>query len=365
MNPDGAKKSDGNRGAMMRTEQRAPVTSESIMLTGILNQWYLVCQTEDIGEKPVRLTRLGQHIALWRDKSGSAHAVQDFCPHRGAPLSMGHVIDDKLACRYHGLAVDGSGVVTDVPPVHVCSMIGRRMIRGYPVQEAAGAIFLYFSDGLSDEVPALWLPEQLQSPEWSGFIYAADWNCSYLLPLDNRLDPMHAVYLHADTFTLQYGVKQSRINLHETPHGFAIERDNQKGVNIDRTEVTYQSGSNFWIYTQIPYPQAAGGNFFSILSHLTPIDAHHTYMWVMRYQKSSGWRRDLWRFLYKNRLEERHDFVIEQDRDIIEAIPEDARGRENLIQCDVGVARIRRQLAKIAEEQAHRINAHLATQAAE
>jgi phenylpropionate dioxygenase-like ring-hydroxylating dioxygenase large terminal subunit len=204
-----------------------PVTAEQILKTGILNQWYLVCKSSDLGATPIRLTRLGRHIALWRDAEGKAHAVEDFCPHRGAPLSHGLVVDGKLACRYHGLAVDGTGTVTDVPPVHNCPLVGRKLIEGYPVREAAGAIWLYFSDGIDDHVPELELPNELTSPEWSGFIYAQEWNCHYQLPLDNRLDPMHAIYLHADSFTLAYGVKTSVINLTETEHGFVIERDNQ------------------------------------------------------------------------------------------------------------------------------------------
>lgn len=342
-----------------------PITAEQILKTGILNQWYLVCKSSDLGATPIRLTRLGRHIALWRDAEGKAHAVEDFCPHRGAPLSHGLVVDGKLACRYHGLAVDGTGTVTDVPPVHNCPLVGRKLIEGYPVREAAGAIWLYFSDGIDDHVPELELPNELTSPEWSGFIYAQEWNCHYQLPLDNRLDPMHAIYLHADSFTLAYGVKTSVINLTETEHGFVIERDNQRGVNIDRTEVVYKPGSNVFVFTQIPYPKAAGGNFFAIVSHLTPIDEHRTYLWVMRCQKSQGWRRDLWRFLYKNRLEARHDYVIEQDRAIIEAIPAEAAGREAMIQCDIGVSRIRRMLKKIAEEQARRINEHYGALAAE
>ncbi|MDF2114307.1 aromatic ring-hydroxylating dioxygenase subunit alpha [Roseiarcaceae bacterium H3SJ34-1] len=350
----------------MQNRQAKPApTAQDILKTGLLNQWYMVCRASEVSDKPIKLKRLNQDIALWRDASGRVQAVEDFCPHRGAPLSRGRVIDGKLACIYHGLAVDGTGTVTDVPPVANCPLVGRKMIQGYPVREVADAIFLYFSDGLSDDVPELQLPYQLVSPEWSGFIYAAEWSCNYMLPLDNRLDPMHAVYLHADTFTLQYGVKQSKIEIHDTAEGFYIERDNQKGVNIDRTEVTYRPGSNFWVFTQIPYPKAAGGGFFAILSHLTPIDEDHTYMWVMRYQKSEGWRRDLWRFLYKNRLERRHDYVIEQDRDIIEAIPASARGRETMIQCDVGVSRIRRMLMKEATQQAERLVGSIGVQAAE
>jgi hypothetical protein len=176
---------------------------------------------------------------------------------------------------------------------------------------------------------------------------------------------MHASFLHTETFTLSQGVKQSTIKLEQTPNGFYIERDNQRSVNIDRTEVVYRPGNNYWIQTDIPYPKSAGGNFFRILGHVTPIDAHRSYVFFFRGQKSSGWRRHLWRFLYKNRLEHRHEHVVTQDRKIMEGIPPDSVGRETFIQCDIGVARLRRMLQREADEQATRIRAHHSRQAAE
>jgi len=160
-------------------------------------------------------------------------------------------------------------------------------------------------------------------------------------------------------------VKQSVIKLTPTQSGFYVERDNQRGVNIDRTEVVIRPGNNYWITTDIPYPKQAGGNFFRIIGHITPIDADRTYFWVFRCQKSSGWRRDLWRFLYKNRLERRHDHVAGQDRAIMEGIPAGAAPRENLIQCDIGVARLRHLQRLEAEQQARRRNEHQARTAAE
>ena len=36
--------------------------------------------------------------------------------------------------------------------------------------------------------------------------------------------------------------------------------------------------------------------------------------------RALGWQRDLWRFLYKNRLEGRHWAVLEQDRIVHETV---------------------------------------------
>src|SRR4051812_8244102 len=93
----------------------APATAEAMLRTGLLNQWYLVCRSSEVGAKPIRLVRLNREIALWRDAQGKVNAVEDFCPHRGARFSMGHVVPEGLACAYHGLTVDGAGVVKAVP----------------------------------------------------------------------------------------------------------------------------------------------------------------------------------------------------------------------------------------------------------
>lgn len=49
----------------------------------------------------------------------------------------------------------------------------------------------------------------------------------------------------------------------------------------------------------------------------------------------------------------------------MEGIPADAAEREYLIQCDIGVARLRRMQRAEAEEQARGLNEHRARNAAE
>jgi hypothetical protein len=65
----------------------------------------------------------------------------------------------------------------------------------------------------------------------------------------------------------------------------------------------------------------------------------------------SGWQKDAWRFLYKNRLEARHWHVLEQDRVAMEHFEPDANRREHLYQHDVGIVRLRRQMRALATQQ--------------
>ena len=44
----------------------------------------------------------GQLVVLYRTSSGGVAALEDACPHRLAPLSMGRLKGDAIECGYHG-----------------------------------------------------------------------------------------------------------------------------------------------------------------------------------------------------------------------------------------------------------------------
>ena len=328
-----------------------PASAEDLLDTGLLNNWYNICKSTDVSSKPLGLKRLNQNIVLWRDTEGKLNVVEDYCPHRGAALSLGSVHEGRICCAYHGLELNGEGVITATPAMPDSPFVGEKAVKGYPCQEAAGAVFVWFGDERHQEPAELYLPEELTSDEWSHFQVNAVWNCNYQVALDNRVDPMHGSYLHSDTYTLFGGKKEARIRIKDTGHGFILERENQVGINIDRSEVQRYEGNFFWVKTEVPLPKAAGGGMFRINGYPTPIDRNSSYVILYRAQKSSGWKRDMWRFLYKNRLEDHHFFLIEQDRVMLEQIPLEARQREMLLQTDTPVARLRRMLSQEAESQ--------------
>ena len=66
------------------------------------NFWYAVEFADRVTVKPMRVTVLGQHLALYRTPDGSPVALSDLCVHRGAALSGGRVKGNCIVCRYHG-----------------------------------------------------------------------------------------------------------------------------------------------------------------------------------------------------------------------------------------------------------------------
>ena len=83
---------------------------DHLLKIGLKDLWYPICPSGFIKESPVSLRRLGRKFALWRDHGGKLHALEDRCPHRGAPLSQGVILGDRLSCPYHGVEVRCDGV---------------------------------------------------------------------------------------------------------------------------------------------------------------------------------------------------------------------------------------------------------------
>ena len=100
-----------------------------------------------------------------------------------------------------------------------------------------------------------------------------------------------------------------------------------------------------------------------IIGFTLPVDEHTCKVFFWRMREVSGVARDSWRFLYRAVLEPNHWAVLEQDRVMLEGMPDDARKREMLYQHDLGVSRIRQILTRAAKSQ---VEAELAqAQAAE
>ncbi|MER1968263.1 aromatic ring-hydroxylating dioxygenase subunit alpha [Castellaniella sp. GW247-6E4] len=157
------------------------------------NAWYIACTSDEIAGEPLGRTLCGQRVALYRGHGGKVAAVEDFCPHRGAALSLGRVVDGNLMCGYHGLVMGCDGKVVSMPMQRVG---GFPCIRSYPVAERHGFVWLWPGDArLADEgsIPALaWSDD----PEWAfgGGLYHIQ--CDYRLMVDNLMDLTHEAYVH-------------------------------------------------------------------------------------------------------------------------------------------------------------------------
>jgi len=162
-----------------------------------LNTWYVAARSEEIGtERPLGRRICNQPMAFFRNAAGQVAAVEDFCPHRGAPLSLGFVQGDTLVCGYHGLAMGGDGKTVSMP----CQRVrGFPAISSYPVHEANGFVWVWPGDANRADVALVPAFEWMGNPAfgYGGGLYHI--GCDYRLMIDNLMDLTHETYVHSNS----------------------------------------------------------------------------------------------------------------------------------------------------------------------
>ena len=319
---------------------------------GLPARWYPVCKTVEVrSHRPYAAKVLGQKLVLWRDADGNIQCINDHCPHRGAPLSLGEVHEGKIGCRYHGIIMTGEGIIERVPAMPECAYEGRKTNDAFVTKEINDAVFVFMPSEFQKEPVEFVVPEEFEDPDWTGFLCTAHWKANYRLALDNLADPMHGCYLHAQSFTLAYGAKQDLVKLNEHDLGFRVSRVSQVGDNFDWVEMRVNS-AGISCQLDIPYPPAAGpGGNMRIVGFVCPLDENNCKVFFWRMRKVQGLEREAWRFMYRANLEARHWHVLEQDRIMLEQMTSDAGKRDMLYQHDLGVSKMRQLLNQAAAEQ--------------
>jgi len=176
----------------------------------IRNAWYIAAWSDELpafeaGAKPLARTILNTPLALFRDAAGKAAALEDRCCHRGAPLSLGLVVEDGLQCGYHGMTFGGDGRCT-VNPGEDAANHG---VRSYPVVEQQRTVWIWMGDpALADPGDILDFPWHERAGDWHfRYAYLAI-ACNFMLVMENLMDLTHLGYVHGRTIggTPQYHV---------------------------------------------------------------------------------------------------------------------------------------------------------------
>jgi 5,5'-dehydrodivanillate O-demethylase len=192
--------------------------------------WQPVYRSEDLAParpKPVKL--MSEDFTLYRGESGEAHAVAFRCAHRGTQLSTGWVEGDNLRCFYHGWVYDGSGQCVEQPaePKPFCQKV---RIRGYPVQEYLGLIFVYMGEGEPPSFPRFVELEDFQD----GVRFASSipiQPCNFFNRIDQALDHCHTIFAHRESFVEEGGLEGiPTLSAEETEYGAHLRIVHPNGV---------------------------------------------------------------------------------------------------------------------------------------
>lgn len=163
-----------------------------------LNCWWVAAFADEVDRTPLARWLLDAPVVLYRTEGGEVVALEDRCPHRQAPLSIGKLRGDAIECGYHGFQFNAEGRCIRVPSMSTPPPI---RIETYPVREIGPLVWIYLGDPEQiDTVPPPPELPWLADPDFAirkGLIEIA---ANYLLLKENVLDLTHFGYVHAATF---------------------------------------------------------------------------------------------------------------------------------------------------------------------
>ena len=187
------------------------------------NFWYVAAWDHELGDKPLGRTILNEPVVLFRDAAGKVTALEDKCPHRRVPLSMGKVVEGGLLqCHYHGLRFDSAGSCVRIPGQESIPETAR--VKTYPVAERHRWIWVWMGDpALAD--PAT-IPDYhyLDSPDWGAKGTYIHVKANWQLIVDNLLDLTHLAFVHESTIGNAAVAENAEVRVKRTPGGVLVTR---------------------------------------------------------------------------------------------------------------------------------------------
>ena len=334
----------------------------------IRNQWYVILESSEVQPgRPVRVTRLGEPLALWRNRAGRVVCMVDQCPHRGAALSGGKLVDDRcgLQCPFHGFAFDASGQCTRIPANGRNAPVPKAFhVATYPTHEERGFIWIWWGDS-GAALPPVHFFDSI-GPEMSYATIRDHWATHYSRAIENQLDVVHLPFVHHNTIgrgnrTLVDGplvAWEQRTDDYNLLRFWVFNRTDD-GTRPRRPDEIVQPGRTPSL--QFLFPNL-WHNWISpqvrIVAAFAPIDSENTMLYFRMYQslvRAPGLKQAL------NRLGCVSNLIIErQDKRVVETQrPQRSylRLSEKLIQGDGPIIAYRRRRQELIE----RAEAHAQT----
>src|SRR6202035_1104501 len=153
----------GPRSTARRLRRRLISSSRRCPLF-LRNAWYVAAWDHEVTRELRAVRIIGDSIVLYRTEAGEPVALEDACPHRKLPLSMGRIAGDEVECGYPGMVFDRAGSCTRIPGVkRVPPSVG---VRGYPAVSRYGLVWLWMGDPSQARAETIVGVDHWTDPAW-------------------------------------------------------------------------------------------------------------------------------------------------------------------------------------------------------
>jgi len=264
-----------------------------------IDAWYCACWSRELRSGPLGRQLLGRHLVLFRDANGAARALGARCPHRGADLARGSVVEGCIECPFHGWRFDGAGRCARIPSQPESMRIpSSARVPSLPLYERQGTIWIWMGkEAANDTEPP---PDPLAGRSARRVYFDAHLvGAQFLDVLENFFDKAHLPFIHTGSFGSRQNplVARQQVTIDPDGRGLRAEDDPNSPWHVDpklprgfvgllarlilqlRTPVAqhtrFEVESGAQLYLEYP-----NGTFDLFVTHLTPADEKHTWLFV-------------------------------------------------------------------------------------
>ncbi|MHB1777135.1 MAG: Rieske 2Fe-2S domain-containing protein [Acidimicrobiales bacterium] len=257
--------------------------------------WHPAARSVEVGDQPFRALLLGEPWVLWRS-GGVLAAFVDRCPHRRAPLSLGHCEGGDLRCAYHGWRFGPDGRCVEVPALGAGGRPPGRasLVPAAGVVERAGMVFVAPEPPLA---PLGRLPEADDPAFEQGDLPVLRARAAAGLLADNFLDLAHFPFVHRGTFGAEEAVTVPHYDVVRDGDGFTVTYEHAFANREDpgvaaglrpltqHRRLTYRLDAPFHLRLRIDFVEAGGANVIGFFLQPESESSCRIY--------TSLWRNDL------------------------------------------------------------------------
>jgi nitrite reductase/ring-hydroxylating ferredoxin subunit len=231
----------------------------------------------------------------FRATDGRVGFFDEACPHRGVSLALGRNEDCAIRCIFHGWKIDVSGQVVEVPSEPAGSnMASKIKVNHYPVQEAAGLIWVWLGQG---EVPAFPDYEFNRVPLENLKIIQAKTHTSWLQIMETTIDSSHVGILHQNW--LKYMAGESRDDV-----SMRLRQDLSPVYEIEHTDYGFHAAAvrtmaDKTLYVRVSQYIAPFISFIPVADEtpkftniVVPIDDEHSIHWFVYHNADKPMNQD-------------------------------------------------------------------------
>jgi nitrite reductase/ring-hydroxylating ferredoxin subunit len=233
---------------------------------GFHQSWFPVALAREVeAEKALGVDLLGTRVIVYRDAAGAPVVQSAWCPHLGADLSLGEMIEGHIRCPYHHWRFDETGACAHIPTGDKIPPGAR--IFTFPTAEAWGLVWAF--NGAAPLFPPPEIPGMGERdlaivtrarngvrplPPWVGVSNGIDFQ--HLRTL-HGLQTSTPDFIEVGPYAIEYRIETERY----------LQHGRITGTNVFAQHLRREGLDTYMLFTGAPIDRSSSRGFFVVGVH--------------------------------------------------------------------------------------------------